>query len=257
MKRFVSIGLAGAAAIATSPAALAADLAMPPGYRGAPPTPAYFSWTGCYIGTHSGLAAGHTTWHDSVPDGAIDATFSGQTANTDMSGAIYGVQVGCDYQFNGNWVIGIDGSVSRATLTGTNMDQFNNTWTLRSQADWFGALSGRIGVAVDRVLVYTRAGAAFAHNKFEIENTGFLDGTPSVTRTGWMVGSGIEMAFAPCWSVFVEADYYSFGNANVSFAGDVFNPTPPFTVQSKLTIETLKFGVNYRFGGDGAVTARY
>jgi outer membrane immunogenic protein len=107
------------------------------------------------------------------------------------------------------------------------------------------------------VLVYTRAGAAFAHNKFEIENTGFLDGTPSVTRTGWMVGSGIEMAFAPCWSVFVEADYYSFGNANVSFAGDVFNPTPPFTVQSKLTIETLKFGVNYRFGGDGAVTARY
>ena len=105
MKRFVSIGLAGAAAIATSPAALAADLAMPPAYKGAPPAPAYFSWTACYIGTHSGLAAGHTTWHDSVPDGAVDATFSGQTANTDMSGAIYGVQLGCDYQFSGNWVI--------------------------------------------------------------------------------------------------------------------------------------------------------
>src|SRR5213595_3667660 len=126
MTRIVSIGLAAAVTVAIPLSVQAADIAMPPLYKGAPP-PAYFSWTGCYIGTHSGLAAGHTTWRDTVPNGAIDATFSGQTANTDMSGAIYGAQLGCDYQFNGNWVIGIEGSVSRSTLTGTNMDQFNNT----------------------------------------------------------------------------------------------------------------------------------
>jgi len=233
MTRIVSIRLAAAVTVAIPLSVQAADIAMPPMYNGAPP-PAYFSWTGCYIGTHSGLAAGHATWRDSVPNGAIDATFSGQTANTDMSGAIYGAQLGCDYQFNGNWVIGIDGSVSRSTLTGTNMDQFNNTWSLRGKADWFGAVTGRVGVAVDRVLVYSRGGIAFANHKLEIQNTGIFDGTPSATRTGWMIGSGIEMSFAPCWTVFVEADYYSFGNTNVSFAGDVFNPTPPFTVQSKL-----------------------
>jgi outer membrane immunogenic protein len=257
MTRIVSIRLAAAVTVAIPLSVQAADIAMPPMYNGAPP-PAYFSWTGCYIGTHSGLAAGHATWRDSVPNGAIDATFSGQTANTDMSGAIYGAQLGCDYQFNGNWVIGIDGSVSRSTLTGTNMDQFNNTWSLRGKADWFGAVTGRVGVAVDRVLVYSRGGIAFANHKLEIQNTGIFDGTPSITRIGWMLGSGIEMSFAPNWTVFVEADYYYFGNANVSFAGDPINPTPPFTVQSKLTVETLKFGVNYRFGGDfGPVTARY
>jgi outer membrane immunogenic protein len=257
MKRIIRIGLAGAAAIAVPLAAQAADLAKPV-YKGAPP-PAYFSWTGCYLGTHSGLAAGHTTWHDALPIGTIDATMTGQTANTDMSGAIYGGQIGCDYQFNGNWVIGIDGSLSGSTLTGTNMDQFNSTWTLRTKTDWFGAITGRVGVAVDRVLLYTRVGVAFANNKFEIENTAILDGTPSTTRTGWMIGSGIELSFAPSWSVFVEADYYSFGSSNVSFVGDRVNPTPPFTVQTKLTIETLKFGVNYRFGGgdSGPVMARY
>ena len=59
-----------------------------------------------------GLAAGHTTWQDTVPLGTIDATMSGQTANTDMSGAIYGAQMGCDYQFNRAWVIGVEGSFS-------------------------------------------------------------------------------------------------------------------------------------------------
>src|SRR5947209_3878003 len=66
-------------------------------YRNNPPVIAAVespSWTGCYVGCHSGLAAGHTTWQDTVPLGTIDATMSGQTANTDMSGAIYGAQIG-------------------------------------------------------------------------------------------------------------------------------------------------------------------
>jgi outer membrane immunogenic protein len=257
MKRIVRIGLAGAAAIAIPLAAQAADLAKPV-YKGAPP-PAYFSWTGCYLGTHSGLALGHTRWTDTVPDGAIDGAFRGQTAHTDMVGAVYGGQIGCDYQFNGNWVIGVEGSLSGSTLYGATMDEFNNTWGLRSTVNWFGGITGRVGVAVDRVLLYTRGGVAFANNKFEIRNTSILDGTPSTTRTGWVIGSGIELSFAPSWSVFVEADYYNFGNKNVSFPGDNINPTAPFTVRTPLTIETLKFGVNYRFGGgdSGPVMARY
>jgi opacity protein-like surface antigen len=31
------------------------------------------------------------------------------------------------------------------------------------------SLTGRVGFAVDRVLLYTRGGLAWAHNKFEIE----------------------------------------------------------------------------------------
>jgi hypothetical protein len=49
-------------------------------------------------------------------------------------------------------------------------------------------------------------------------------------------------ALVPEQPVFVEADYYSFGNANVSFAGDVFNPTPPFIRDRGLSGEAIRFG---------------
>lgn len=248
MKSILFAGVV-ATAMTTAGFAGAADLRY---YRNNPPVIAAVeppSWTGCYAGSHSGLAAGHTTWQDTVPLGTIDATMSGQTANTDMSGAIYGAQIGCDYQFNRAWVIGVEGSFSAATVTGTNMDQFNSTWTLRTKNDWIASFTGRVGFAVDRVLLYTRGGLAWAHNKFEIENTAILDGTPSATRIGLVIGSGIEWAFTPCVSAFLEADYYSFNGTNVSFAGDLINPTPAFAVKTTQNVETLKFGVNYRFGG--------
>ena len=119
--------------------AQAADLAYPP--PGMVPLEAV-SWSGCYVGSHSGLAAGHTTWKDALALGTIDATMAGQTANTDMSGAIYGAQGGCDYQINRGWVIGLEGSFAAASVTGTNMDQFNSTWTLRTKNDWLASITG-------------------------------------------------------------------------------------------------------------------
>jgi outer membrane immunogenic protein len=235
--------------------ARAADLAYPP--PGLVSLEAV-SWSGCYVGSHSGLATGHTTWKDALALGTIDATMAGQTANTDMSGAIYGAQGGCDYQINRGWVIGLEGSFAAASLTGTNMDQFNSTWTLRAQNDWIASITGRVGFAVDRALLYWRAGVAWAHSKFEIENTAILEGTPQTTRVGWIIGSGIEFALTPCWSAFLEADYYSFNGTTVAFAGDLVNPTPSFGVNTTQNVEALKFGVNYRFGGANVPTiSRY
>jgi outer membrane immunogenic protein len=240
-----------ATAIAANGSAVAADVRIP--VKAPPPPPimqvAPYSWSTCYVGTHTGLGSGHTKWTDPVPNGAIDATFAGLTATSDMSGALFGAQIGCDFQMNGNFVIGLEGSLAGTSLAGTNMDQFNTTWALRAQTDWVGTITGRAGFAIDRTLIYWRGGAAWARNKFEIENFAVLDGRPSLTRQGYVIGSGIEWAFAPSWSVFLEGNYFNFGNADVPFAGDVINPTAPFTVRSKQTMETIKFGVNYRMGG--------
>jgi len=244
MRIFLLAGIYAGAVGMTSYAS-AADLRYPP----PGPGPIPFSWSGCYAGAHAGSSAGHTTWQDPVPNGDIDATMTGQTANTDMSGALYGGQLGCDWQLDAsNWVLGLRGAISGSTLTGTNMDQFNNTWALRTQTDWMGSITGRVGWSVDHVLIYGTGGVAWAHNKFEIENTAILDGTPQATRVGWVVGGGVEWAFAPSWSVFAEADYYNFAGKTVNFAGDLVNPTPPFAVKTAQTVESLLFGVNYRFG---------
>lgn len=250
MQKKVLTGLLATAAVAVVSSANAADLS--PMYRKAPPSAPTFSWTGCHIGTHTGLGAGHTQWTDTQGDGNIDASFTTRTAHTDMSGALYGGQLGCDMQLNSNWVIGLEGSISASDITGTNQDQFNAPWTLRNNNDWFGSVTGRLGFAApNNVLLYTRGGVAFAHNNFEIENSGVTLGMPSSTVVGWTIGSGIEWAFAQSWSVFTEANYYSFGNQT-----QTFNVVPgfinlPTTINTKQQIETLTIGVNFRFGGFG------
>jgi outer membrane immunogenic protein len=250
MQKIVT-GLLASAAIAAASAANAADLT--PVYHKAPLAAApTFSWTGCHIGTHTGLGAGHTKWTDPVADGNIDGLSSTRTANTDMSGALYGGQIGCDMQLSGSWVVGLEGSVSASDITGTNQDQFNSPWTLRNNNDWLASITGRIGFAApNNILLYTKGGVAWAHDNFEIENSGHTLGQPSSWQIGWTLGSGLEWAFASSWSVFVETDYYSFGSQTQTFNESPGFINAPPNVNIKHTIETLMIGVNYRLWGGG------
>jgi outer membrane immunogenic protein len=244
MRKLLPKMLAGAA-IAAAGAAHAADLGL---YSKVPPAPV-FSWSGCYAGGQAGLGSGHATWQDSSTPGDIDGNFLGNTAHGDLTGGVVGGQVGCDYQYTGPWVVGISGMVAGSDITATNMDQFNATWTLRDRVDWFGTITGRWGYAADRTLLYVRGGVAWADNRFEIENSGFNLGTPSTTRVGWTLGAGLEWAFAPRLSAFLEANYYDFGNQNIAFAGNFATANAPFTVTSTQTMETFVVGVNYHFWG--------
>lgn len=250
MKNLMFVGVAVAAVVAAS-AAGAADVRMP--IKTPPrPAPATQSWQGCYVGGHGGLGSSHTTWRDSpANNGQIDNTFLGQAANTDMSGAIYGAQVGCDFPVDGGLVFGLQGSWSQSTITGTNMDQFNSTWTLRAKVDSIVTATGRVGLTLDRSLIYARGGLAWARGKFEIENTSVFLGSPSVTNAGWVVGGGVEWGFAPNWTVFIEADHFDLGTKGLFFPGAPANPlvlNPAFLVNAGQKVETLKFGANYRFG---------
>jgi outer membrane immunogenic protein len=253
MKKLLSGMLAGAAVVAAGSVASGADISSP--YLKAPMPVPVFSWTGCYAGTQSGLGTGHAKWQDVSTPGDIDGNGFGNTANTDMSGAVFGGQIGCDYQggpwfMGGNWVIGLQGQMSGSTVTGTNQDQFNAPWTLRDRIDWFGSLTGRFGTTIsDRTLLYVRGGVAWAHNKFEIENSGFKLGTPTNTPVGWTLSTGIEYALNPSWSVFVETSYYDFGNNNVAFNGNPATGNLPFVLKTSQTLETFQVGVNYHFWG--------
>jgi outer membrane immunogenic protein len=254
MKKLLPTMFAGAAVI-TAGSAGAADLAP---YRPAPLP--VFSWSGCYVGAQAGLGTGHTTWQDVSTPGDIDGNFAGNTAHADMSGGLVGGQIGCDYQYGRAWVLGISGMMAGSDITGTDMDQFNATWTLRDRVDWFGSVTGRWGYAVNclwdlscwgdfRTLLYVRGGGAWTHNRFEIENNGFNLGTPSATRVGWTLGAGIEWAFAPGLSAFLEANYYDFGTQNIGFVGNAATANTPFTVGPSQTVETFQVGVNYHFWG--------
>jgi outer membrane immunogenic protein len=240
------------AAIMAGSSAQAADLGPPPARPMFAP-PSQFNWSGCYGGGNVGLGAGHVQWTDTQPDGNIDGTpTTARTANNDMSGGVAGGQLGCDLQFGGALLAGIAGSLNWSDITGTNQDQFNFPWTLRDTMNWYATATGRVGIALNNVLLYAKGGAAFAHNNYEIENAGITLGTPSDTRIGWTAGTGIEWAFAPNWSAVIEGNYYGFGAAAETFnnatAVALGAILPPNTINVSPSFETLTLGVNYRFG---------
>jgi outer membrane immunogenic protein len=159
MKKITGM-LASAAILAAAGSASAADMS----FQNRPIMPAApaFSWTGCYAGTQSGLGAGHAKWQDVDTAGRYRRKFRGNTANTDMSGALWGGQIGCDYQggqwfLGGSWVLGVQGMLAGSTVTGTNQDQFNATWALRDRIDRVSSVTGRLGTTIaDRTLVYCK-----------------------------------------------------------------------------------------------------
>jgi outer membrane immunogenic protein len=226
-----------AALSALSTATLAADLPV----RALPVAPApVTTWTGCYIGGNIGGAFGHASIS------GVAGTVSGSG-----SGVTGGGQIGCDYQFNGGWVIGF-------------RDMFDATSNKRSSAflagplagdvvdfknQWFNALTGRLGYAfAPTSLVYVQGGAAWAHTRTDVIVSGSPFGLTSATRTGWTIGGGLEWMFMPRWSVFLEGNYMDFG----SKSGIVVTPVGTgcvvgcaFTAKANET--TVLAGVNYRF----------
>ena len=246
MKRLFLTTVAATAITATS-VAVAADLPMatrmpPPGL--APPP--IFSWTGCYLGASVGIGTSHTQWQDTQAVGDLDFTGTFRQPHTDGSGAAAGGQVGCDWQVSPTWVLGLQGTFHGADINSTQQDQFNAQWTLRNDINWFATFTGRVGWAMNNVMIYGKGGAAWAQSKLEVENSGVTIFNGSTTRTGWTIGTGLEWGFAPNWSAFGELNYYSFGNTSTGPFLAVADTAPePFN--TKMQFETFMVGVNYRF----------
>src|SRR5437588_2534599 len=76
-----------------------------------------------------------------------------------------------------------------------------------------------------RMLIYAKAGWAWEHGQHTLTPTvpfnvmgGGNDPLASITavnssrsRTGWIFGAGVEYAFAPQWSAFIEYNFLDFG----------------------------------------------
>ena len=70
--------------------------------------------------------------------------------------------------------------------------------SFNTDVNWTSTLTGRLGLAFDRWLVYGKGGVAWADDKFSTDLYTF-PGTVEVTdtRIGWTAGAGVEYAFAP------------------------------------------------------------
>jgi outer membrane immunogenic protein len=229
--KYVLSATLGLLVLAAALPAAAADLPPQlPVY--APPIPVpYYSWTGFYIGGNVGGA-----W----ANGSVTDNLTGASWSTNRAGAIGGAQAGANLQM-GNFVLGLESEFDWTALNGTGsaVGGFQGS----ANTTWMTTVAGRFGVAMDRLLLYGKAGGGWAQTGVSVTNvaTGAAANASNI-RGGWLLGGGLEYAIAPHWTTKLEYDY--LGLQNLSFAspfvvGDSFNVNR--------NIQTVKFGINYKF----------
>ncbi len=260
MKKFL---LAGATlALISSNSVFAADLPA----RTYTKAPAYvapvYNWTGFYIGGHIGGG-----WSDLGSTELAPGTAAFPTgtvfAKNNMSGFLGGAQVGYNWQTSSNIVIGVEGEYSWADVKGTattisTVNGFNSTVTAKTKD--YTLATGRLGYAADNWLFYAKGGGAWAEGSSSgigtLANGTFFDTTSSgSSRTGWIVGVGVEWGFAPNWSAKLEYNHMDFGSRTVSINDTTFGTTS--LVSSSDTVDVVKGGINYRFNWGAPLLAKY
>jgi outer membrane immunogenic protein len=229
-------------------AASAADLAVKARPYAAP-APA-FSWTVCYVGVHAGAGVLHDQGFQA--SGLVEV---GTQAPADRHGVggLAGGQIGCNYQ-TGMLVLGIEGEGFWSGMKVTK-DQFagntlSSTGSIKNKWDY--DVAGRFGIAIDRALIYGKAGwvfGGFDWNYVEMFGSGYSN-QASATLDGLLIGLGLEYAFTNNWTAKFEYDYLGFNAKNVKFtescSGLCMLVAGGFTQNVSADKHIFKVGLNYK-----------
>jgi outer membrane immunogenic protein len=199
------------------------------------PLPEPFSWTGFYLGGNIGGARATSTLSDNLSNVSLDR---------DQKGFIGGVQIGYNYQV-GSLVLGVEWDFDWTSLDASGVVTIPGLGgALQGSVDteWIATLAGRIGLALDRTLVYVKVGGGWVRSEASV--TQLTTGstlTASHTNGGWLVGAGFEYAFAPNWTA--KFEYEFLGLADKTFPGFVGTRA----LELEHDVQQVKVGINFKF----------
>jgi outer membrane immunogenic protein len=248
--RPASLLFAAACIVGSTQLSYAADLPVKAPIN-APPAVAMYNWNGFYVGANVGYGWAHTS---SDAFNLTTGAFTG-SSTSDVHGIVGGGQIGYNWMFAPQWLLGVEADFDGAAMTGSS-DSCSAITGGCSHADhrtdWFGTLRGRVGYAWDNVLLFGTGGGIWVHHNTDRTITlggGAALGTTaseSATTGGWTAGGGIEWGFMPHWSAKLEYLYY-----RTEPSGDYIYPVNGAAVnrhtESTTNGNLVRVGVNYHF----------
>jgi outer membrane immunogenic protein len=223
------------ATAALSTPAMAADVLVPE-----PPAPAPYAiepvtqtttWTGLNLGVQAGTAFGGRSG-DAGFDPGTSAALGGGDSNYDFDGNfIGGANIGYDYQFQNNVVLGAVADISyldrtkKTSYTTPGGSEFSD----ETELNYLGTVRARLGYAMDDVLFYGTGGLAYGDVKQESsapstaagsEFAGYnFDSSSEKTSVGYAVGAGVDVMAAQNLSFGVEYLYTNLGENSQTING--------------------------------------
>lgn len=229
--------------------ALAADLPTK-----APPLPAAapFSWSGCYVGANAG--GSRVSIDQSVTTAAPlpIRTFDSSGRDTGFTG---GGQLGCNWQFNPTWVVGLEGDINY--IDGSRSQSFRiggEDTVQQTRLRWLATVRARFGYAWGPSYLYATGGLALGDVKSSVTVTQVgnpahvtFAGSSSETRAGWTVGAGFEHAFTNRLSLKLEYLHFDLGKADYSVPRVDGFIVAPWTASAKVSGDIVRAGINYKF----------
>jgi opacity protein-like surface antigen/outer membrane receptor protein involved in Fe transport len=223
----------------------AAAAALP--YKAAP-TRSPYNWTGFYFGADGGYSWQGSTGTLTTALGALLTPYS-----YSVTGPFAGSFIGGNYQFD-RFVLGVEGDWQWSNLTGNSQVLAplgatgvlpGGPFTISTTTKDYGSIRGRLGVALDRFLVFGTGGWATGNPSTACALTG---AAPFVTTggksNGWTVGAGIEYAITNTILGRIEYRY-----TNLETSGFVHVPTNSTDAGTRAPISDFRAGIAYKLGG--------
>ncbi len=164
-----------------------------------------------------------------------------------------GGQIGYNYQFAPNWVVGVEGDFQGTTqkdsaCIGVGCTGNGGTFfTAEQKLNWFATVRARFGYTNGDWLWYVTGGGAWGeiHNDFRVFIPTDVAFSANFSLSGWTVGGGVETHLWGPWTAKLEYLYLDLG----SFTDGGFEPitTDTFAMRTDVRDHIIRVGLNYKF----------
>ena len=209
-----------------------------------------YNWTGFYVGAQAGLGKPRDVVRYGGSSTGDPYNDDNEKINHREDGFVGGVQAGYNLQL-GFLVPGVEADFGYMGFNGSRFSppQYDPNQETRavSSGGLFGTVTGRLGIAIDRALLYTKGGFAYARPELGVDDNVPPLTTDTRTRktfTGWTIGGGLEYAIGDHWTLKSEYQFMDLGRKSIS---GVASDGVTDRWKHEVTAHIIKLAFNFKF----------